>query len=84
MTTDEDAEAQQLWAMSSFAGTFTMIEHAVLMLDENQFDDREIKAFGLYPQHTQFRLRARLLELFEALREAVVAFDERLQQLEAA
>lgn len=71
----------ELWALSSFAGTFTMIEHAIQMLQENEFNDAEIRSFLHYEPQTRMRLRLRLIELFESLRESLVALDERLQQL---
>lgn len=65
----------ELWKVSSFAGTFTLIEHAIQMLAENPFNDDEIGAVKQYSKDRQMKLAARLIDLTEGLREALRELD---------
>lgn len=70
----------QLWLLSSFAGTFTLIEHAIQILGENPLHETEIQAMRLLSTDRQMRLTGRLMDLAEQLRSSLEQLD--LQVLE--
>jgi hypothetical protein len=64
-----------LWKVSSFAGTFTLVEHAIQVIAENPFNDGELEALGQYSKDRRMKLVARLMDLVEGLRESLRDLD---------
>jgi hypothetical protein len=66
---------EDLWEVSSFAGTFTLVEHAIQILAENPFHDAEVAALGHFDKDRRMKLVARLMDLTEGLRERLRDLD---------
>jgi hypothetical protein len=71
------------WKLASFSGTFCLVEHAIQMLADNDFNEHELaamkKSFG---KDRQVKLTARLMDLAEQLREVQAHLDLVVHELE--